>query len=237
MVSKYISPGMKLELKEMHKAGVAPEELKVYASKVYDILSEDRMEILMPMEQTKLILLPIDGEYEIFFSGKNAVYQCNGRIIDRYKSNNVYILVLEMTTNLRRHQRRDFYCFNCVLEMEDRQLEEEEITDVESWEDLLELGLPLKRSVIVDMSGGGLRFVSDHAYRIGCHVYCRYHLITEQGVREYNLVGKVLKGKEIANRPGEYEHRVNFVNIKPSEQEEIIKYIFAEERKHRKHDV
>ncbi|MBQ8591464.1 MAG: flagellar brake protein [Lachnospiraceae bacterium] len=238
MVSKYILPGDKLELKEMHRAGKTSEaELKVYASKVYDILSEDRMEILMPMEQTKLILLPVDGEYEMFFYGKTGVYQCHGRIIDRYKSNNMYILVVEMITNLRKYQRRDFYRFSCALNMEDRELEEEEIANIDNREDLLAPGLPLKRSVIVDISGGGLRFVSKHAYKIGCHVYCKYHLMTEQGIKEYNLVGKVLKCQKLPNRPGEYEHRVKYVNIKPSEQEEIIKYIFAEDRKHRKHDV
>ena len=145
MISKYIMPGEKLELKEMHKAGVAPEEQKVYGSKVYDILSEDRMEILMPMEQTKLVLLPIDGEYELFFYGKTGVYQCHGRIIDRYKSNNMYILVVEMTTNLRRYQRREFYRFSCALNMEDRELEEEEFENAENVEELLEPRLPLQR--------------------------------------------------------------------------------------------
>ena len=237
MISKYIMPGEKLELKEMHKAGVAPEEQKVYGSKVYDILSEDRMEILMPMEQTKLVLLPIDGEYELFFYGKTGVYQCHGRIIDRYKSNNMYILVVEMTTNLRRYQRREFYRFSCALNMEDRELEEEEFENAENVEELLEPRLPLQRSVIVDISGGGLRFISKHAYNAGCHIHCRYHLVTEQGIKEYNLVGKILKCQKLENRPGEYEHRVQYVNIKPTEQEEIIKYIFAEERKHRKHDI
>lgn len=43
------------------------EKNKVYASQVLDIISDDRIEISMPMEKTKLILLPIDVEYDLYF--------------------------------------------------------------------------------------------------------------------------------------------------------------------------
>lgn len=238
MISKYVLPGDKLELKEIRRTmAPADKEQKTYISKVYDILSEDRMEILMPMEQAKLILLPVDGEYELFFYTKTGLYQCNARIVDRYKSNNVYILAVEMTTNLRKYQRREFYRFSCALDMEDRPLEEDEVADVSDKREIPEHTLPLKRSIIVDISGGGLRFVSDHAYENGSLVYCRYKLMTDKGVKEYNLVGKVLKSKELENRKGEYEHRVQYVNIRPEEQEEIIKYIFSEERKSRQKGI
>lgn len=238
MVSKYILPGDKLEIKEIKRTGSQQEARpKAYVSKVYDILSEDRMEILMPMVQAKLILLPVDGEYEMVFYTKAGLYQCNARIVDRYKSNNVYILVVEMLTNLRKYQRREFYRFSCALDMQDRQLEEEEINTVEEKTEVPSKALPLKHSIIVDISGGGLRFVSDHAYDIGCLIYCKYNLMTDKGEKEYNLVGKVLKCKELENRKGEYEHRVQYVNIEPEEQEEIIKYIFLEERKNRKNGI
>lgn len=235
MLSKFITAGCKLELQAVNRVnGEDKEEAKkVYTSKVYDIISEDRMEIAMPMEQTKLILLPVDGEYDIIFYGNNNnLYQCFARIIDRYKSNNSYILVVEMTSNLRKIQRREYYRFSCALEMCARPLMEEEVKAVEQKEAyFLTPGLPLKRSVIVDISGGGLRFMSDQQYEPGSLIYCTYHLVSEKENTECEIVGKILGAREIENKKGTYEHRVQYVNMGADEREKIIKYIFEEERK------
>ena len=61
MLTKLIEPGCKVEMQLINRKLTAAEEKKVYISKVFDVLSEDRMEILMPMEKTRLILLPVDG--------------------------------------------------------------------------------------------------------------------------------------------------------------------------------
>ncbi len=119
MLSKFIAAGDKIELQAVDKGRGSVGEIsqKIYYSNVHDILSEDSLEIVMPMEQTKLILLPVDSEYDMVFYGASGLYQCFARIIDRYKSNNVYILVVELTSNLRRYQRREYYRFSCALEM------------------------------------------------------------------------------------------------------------------------
>ncbi len=62
-------------------------------------------------------------------------------------------------------------------------------------------------------------------------ILCKYHLWIENESKEYSLVGKVLSSKEIENRPGIFEHRVQYVNMEAGNREEIIKYIFDEERK------
>ncbi len=236
MLSKFIKPGCKLELQAIERVMIEnPEAAKrVYISQVYDVLSEDRMEITMPMEKTKLILLPVDGEYDAFFYSGEHVYQCSLRIIDRYKSNNVYILVVEMISNLRKYQRREFYRFSCALEMCARPLVEEEIKAIEQNEGTyLTPGLPLKRSVIVDISGGGLRFMSEQRYEPGSLIYCTYHLQVKGQTKACEIVGKILAAKEIENKKGTYEHRVQYINMDVDDREDIIKYIFEEERKSR----
>lgn len=239
MISKYVEPGDKLELVIVDHMPGASEEMtkRVYTSKVNDILSEDQLEILMPMEKTKLILLPVDTEYDMSIYTSNGLYQCFVRVVDRYKSDNMYLLVVELTSNLRKNQRREYYRFSCALEMCSRNLEAEEIQAIENKSPYeLVPGLPLKRSVIVDISGGGLRFVSNQKYEPDSLIYCSYHLIVD-GVRKlYEVVGKVLGSKEIENRKGVYEHRVQYINISEGVREQIIKYIFQEERKNMKKD-
>lgn len=229
---------MKLELQIVSREnGVGDNvEKKIYESKVYDVISDDRLEITMPMEKTKLILLPVDSEYDVYFYAESGLLQCFCRIIDRYKSNNVYILVLELNSNLRKYQRREFYRFSCALEMDTRPLQEEEIAAVDRNKNFLVPGLPLKRSIIVDISGGGLRFVSNQKYEVGSMIYCSYTLYIGKEKKEYHIVGRVLRNRELENRPGDYEHRVQYVNLDTIEREEIIKFIFDEERKNRKRE-
>lgn len=240
MLTKLISAGDKVELQAVEKLReeAAQENKKVYYSKVYDILSPDRLEVVMPMEKTKLILLPVDSIYDLAFYKEGGVYQCFARIIDRYKSNNVYILVLELTSNLRKYQRREFYRFSCALDMCDRPLVEEEMKAIEQNDAFyLTPGLPLKRSVIVDISGGGLRFVADRQYEEGSLIYCNYELLLDGEDKEYSIVGKVLSTKPADNKKGLFEHRVQYIDLEVEQREEIIRYIFQEERKNRKKEA
>ena len=120
MLSRFVEEGSKIELRALQRGleeKGAESTAKVYQSRVLQILSEDTLEISMPMEQTRLILLPVDSEYDMIFFEENSLYQCFARIIDRYKSNNVYVLVMELTSNLRKYQRREYYRFSCALDM------------------------------------------------------------------------------------------------------------------------
>ena len=237
MLSQFVSVGNKIELQPIDRVEDNGDGTgkKVYFSKVYDILSEDTMEILMPMEQTKLILLPVDSEYDLIIYQESGLYQCLARVIDRYKSNNVFILVVELVSNLRKYQRREYYRFSCALEMCARNLEEEELEAVENkLPYTLTPGLPLKQSIIVDISGGGLRFLSSQRYEPENMLYITYNLLKGAEKKQYEIIGKVLSAKELENRKGTYEHRVQYYDMNSKVREEIIKYIFEEERKNRR---
>ena len=238
MLSKYVMPGNKVEIQAVERVKFADENEKkrVYVSQVNDILSEERLEILMPMEKSKLILLPVNAEYDLYFYTPTGLYQCFVNVIDRYKSENQFILLLELTSNLRKFQRREYYRLGCALEMNARPLEKEEVNAVENNSTFLVPGLPLKRSVIVDISGGGIRFVGSYCYEPESLVYCKYSLVIDGNSKEYTLVSKVLTVRELDDRPGYYEHRAQYINIDTVEREEIIRFIFEEERKHRKRE-
>ncbi|MDD3205317.1 MAG: flagellar brake domain-containing protein [Lachnospiraceae bacterium] len=235
MLSKYIIPGERIEMyavdRKLESNPVSNK--KAYVSKVFDILSEDRLEITMPLEKTKLILLPVGEEYDMYFYTKKGLYQCFAKVTDRYKSNNVYILVLELVSNLRKFQRREYYRFGCAIDTRVRALEKEEIDALEKNEEYIIPDIPMQEGIIVDISGGGIRFITDNLYEAGTMVYCKYQLQMTQGLKEYKMTGRILNNREVDNRPGEYEHRLQYVNFKEAEREEIIRYIFEEERKHR----
>ncbi len=240
MLSKYILPGNRIEMQAVERVKLADEgeRKKVYLSQVRDILSEEQLEIFMPMEKTKMILLPVNTEYDMYFYTPQGLYQCFANVIDRYKDDNQYVLLMELTSNLRKFQRREYYRLSCALEMNSRPLEKEEKDAMDRKAGAyLVPGLPLKRSVVVDISGGGIRFLSSYSYEPDSLLYCKYNLVIDGVSKEYTLITKVLTSRELEDRPGVFEHRAQYVDIDTYDREEIIRFIFEEERKHRKREM
>ncbi len=236
ILSKYVIPGSRVDIREIRKKkGKEDEnETRIYQSHVYDVLSEDRIEVVMPMEKTKIILLSIGSEFDLFFYLTDSIYRCRAKVVDRDKKNSTYLLTMDLISNLRRDQRREYFRFSCALEMNSRVLEEDELKALEKnemKEEFIARRLPLKKSVIVDISGGGMRFVADFKYELGSVLFCKYQLDTEKGTKVYEMFGKVLSIKEVENRNGVFEHRVQYINIDKEVREEIIRFIFGEERK------
>lgn len=240
MLSKYVLPGNRVEIQAVERVRPADdnERKKVYTTQVRDILSEDQLEVFMPMEKTKMILLPVNTEFDLYFYTQTGLFQCFATIIDRYKDGNQYVLLMELSSNLRKFQRREYYRLSCALEMNSRPLEKEEKDAMDKKSDLyLVPGLPLKRSVVVDISGGGIRFISSYSYEPDSLIYCKYNLVIEGVAKEYTLISKVLTSRELDDRPGVFEHRAQYVDIDTYDREEIIRFIFEEERKHRKREM
>lgn len=234
MLTDVVRPGEKIDIQAVERAilGNASNK-KVYTSKIYDILDEEHIEILMPMDGSKLILLPVDGEYQFCFYTQKGLYQCFVRIAERYKDNNVYILLCEVTSKLAKHQRREYYRYGCILPLRTRDLMDEEIKMVENKDYHMQQGLPLTASTILDMSGGGLRFKSPVAYKVGDQIATCFTLSMHGKEKEYELVGEVLACKEQETAKGTFEHRLKFTYIENKDREEVIRYIFEEERKKR----
>jgi c-di-GMP-binding flagellar brake protein YcgR len=240
MLSKFVTLGDKLELETVgqhqEEQDQAVRARKLYKSQVYDIVSEDQIKIAMPMEQGKVILLPVDGEYNLCFYTKTGLYQCLARVLDRYKSNNIFILLMELTTDIRKYQRREYYRLNCVLDMRCRRLSEDELPKIMEKVQFIDTDITLNNGIIVDISGGGARFISAEQYPVETLILFILNLYVNGEIMEYKLVGQVLLTEELANRQGEYEHRIQFTNIMNDDREGIIRYIFEEERKNRRRE-
>ncbi len=241
MLTDYVIPGDKLELTELKsKERVTADgvvERKTYATRIYDVVSDDEIKVNMPMENGHLVLLPVDGEYDICFYTKNGLYQCYCRVLDRYKASNIYILTLELTSALRKFQRREYYRLNCVLNMKCREVGEEEYKQVTQMEDVqfVNTDLTLQDGIIVDISGGGARFISDVQYENDTKILFKFSLASPgHEPREYEIIGKLLRSEKIEGRDHSWQNHVQFINMDMKERESIIRYIFEEERRLRK---
>ncbi|MCR5746203.1 MAG: flagellar brake protein [Lachnospiraceae bacterium] len=239
MLSKYVKIGDRLDVETVHRATRADTGLKrQYRSQVYDIVSDEEGKIAMPLEQGKMVLLPIDAEYNLCFYTKTGLYQCLARVVERTKSDNVYALLMELTTDLSKYQRREYYRLNCVLEMKVSNISENSDGTEQGDEkvEIIDTDITFDNGVMVDISGGGARFISRTQYPIGSQVLFKFSLFVSGKLNDYELNGRVLYSEPLKNNPGAYEHRMQFIHIRKDDRESIIRYIFEEERKIRRRE-
>ncbi len=234
MISKYVQVGNKIDIESIKKTTEESGEIirKTYRSELYDIESEDIIKIAMPMEQSKIVLLPVDAEYSLCFYTPNGLYQCLARVVERYKSNNLFVLSMELETDLQKYQRREYYRLNTVLDMKSKAIDENEKSSLAQVQ-FIDTDLTFDNGTMVDISGGGARFISKVKYTEGSLIRFVFSLFVNGLVTEYKLVGKVLKSSPIENMEDQFENRIQFVNMLNDDREAIIKYIFEEERKQR----
>lgn len=239
LLSKYIAPGSRIELEAIDR--VLQEDgsykRKKFDSKVVDVIDDETLEILMPMEQTKLVLLPVNGEYDIHFFTTKGLFQCLARVVNRYKNGNLYLLEIELVSNLQKYQRREFYRYSCTLPLKFRLTTHLEETNLENKKSTaFDEELPMIDATIVDISGGGMRFVSSESVEVNDVVYTIYTL---SNGRTFKHAAKILAVKKLESDPKniKFEHRCQFINILNGERESIIRYIFEEERNKRKKEL
>ncbi|MCR5251179.1 MAG: PilZ domain-containing protein [Lachnospiraceae bacterium] len=228
-----VRPGDRVDIESVKADELPEDERKYFITKVFDVSEDGQVEIIMPTEKTKLIVLSVGMVYELFFYAGKGIYACTAEVVSRRNDTGVAIAVLSLTSELRRHQRREYYRYSCVIGMTSAELTKEEATLYEQGGTVYFMEEPAEKGVIVDLSGGGIRFVTGAGYREGSLVRCRFMLELKGQMRKYDLVVRILSVESVVNNPSNSELRGQFLRIENGEREEIIRFIFDEERKGR----
>ncbi len=238
MLSDYIKPGDRVELSsaEFKSKQAAPDKRsgRIYYSKVFDIRSDDEIEIVIPMEGGRLTPLTRNSRYDIWIYDAKGLYHGTA-IASEYlkKKDSVAVLLLELTNGLKKLQRREYYRFSCLLGMKCRKLTaEEEEQFSEGIIELLDTDMTLEDGIIVDISGGGARCLLSGEYNTSDLIQFEFKLpIDPTDPKEYSLIGRVVTSNPAEGRKDKNEVRIEFLNIRSRDREGIVKYIFEEERR------
>lgn len=244
MVSKIIGIGNRVEFTKVEgtRGGKADEKnvlkKKVYVSKVCDIIDDTRIKVAMPIEGGHIVAVSLNTKLDACFYTAKGLYHGRVLVVERMKEDNIYMMVVELQYELEKFQRRQYYRLSCTMDLQFRIMEDEEIENFyknKKLPDERELKL-LHDGVALDFSGGGVRFVADEKYNKDDLLLVRLVISYESTHKVYVLVGKVIATSEAKNGRKKYESRVEFLDVSRKVREEIIKYIFFEERKQRKTD-
>ena len=174
MIEKYFNLGEKIEL---HSKANADGKKKMYVSQVNRILSEDKIEILMPIVQSKIVLLPQNAKYMMVIYTDNGLFDCMIKVVDRYKNGDLYVHAIQLESAIKKYQRREFYRCDCSIPVLTRKLEDIE-TETLIWNEHIRG----KEGTALDISGGGMRFLTEQDYDVGEYIVCALKLTDRKSV-------------------------------------------------------
>lgn len=230
-----ISIGNKVEIIESSavRNGITDEKVNPpLVSQVYNVIDDDHLQIEMPFRGTKIVLLEPVIRYQICIYTPHGLFKCNVQVTDRFKQENRYIANIELKSSLKRVQRREYFRLEKLFEIEYRKLTEEE-TEMTNVDEILkseDLMSEYKPAIAVDLSGGGTRLVMNEKFEIGQMLMISFKLAEGKTI---NFVASTVSSTPMKTDTSQYENRVKFIKLRESQREELIRYIFEEERKMR----
>lgn len=248
MFREVLKLGDKIDVKHVDKFGVPYQNARTYASQLIDTIDNDIIHIATPIVNSTPIILNVGEHYNLCFYTVQGLYQCNCMVLKNQRENNIIVAVIRITSNLEKLQRRQYFRLECVLKTDYHVFtqEEEMITKKVAMDDfssneersecrkkLAQFGLDWIPGAIHDISGGGVRFTSEVMHNSGDKIKIRLDLDMASGTKNLVVGANVLSSSKIYNKTGVYEHRVEFSDILKRDREDIIKYIFEQERKRR----
>lgn len=239
-MSNIINIGNKVDLRTVKHKQVSNQiekEFRTYKSKILDLIDDNTIKLAMPIEGGNIVLLPIDGIFEIFFYTTNGgLYQSKGKVIERLKENNIFVINFELTEPIKKNQRREYFRYHCTIDLKYALITETERDMVmqEAIEEARGEKIKWDEGFIVDISGGGIRFTSGDHFKKNSYAFVSFKLMINHRMKQFNTIVRVISSEKILNRNGQYENRAEYVSMERDEIEEIVRYIFEEERKSRK---
>lgn len=225
-----------------------------YYSRVVEIMDSNRIKVAMPIVNGKYVVLDSLKQYRMEFITRKGIFACDARIVRRFKEKLNFFVVFELMSELEKLQRREYYRLDCIFDIRFRRAMDGNIMQKGEDEDLEvahdsnnetenenevklvyhKKKVPWHTAIVTNISGGGVRFNSREALNKGEHVLLKMHLKFDNEEGDYEIPAKVIHSGEIPNRPELFEARVQFTDISMQDREDIIRFVFDEERRIRR---
>lgn len=254
MANEVIQIGNKIEMRAVAKRTLTEEisDPDIYVSQFQHWADINAAVISVPTFKGHLVPLRVDDVYELRFFTRSGLYRCRGKITKRTKtSENIAVAEVKFISALEKYQRRQYYRMNCIIPMTysvltdvQRELYKEKkrcltLEQKLAIEKKLEnQEMVFQKATVLDISGGGMRFNSNVQQESGDIMLLQPALPETIRKKIPFLFGRIISSRRIPNKePVTFDNRVEFVEISSAEQEQIITYIFKEERGKRKREA
>lgn len=215
-----LSVGNKVEISLSRSADEKSVD-KAYVSVIEDIFENNQILMYVPISYGSLVRLDTGKTYSMLFITDKGMFKFDANIIKYINEGLFNFMLVELISEGEKVQRREFFRYRCRIPFKF-----EKMSDEPAGEDI-DKDLILSYGIIEDMGGGGIRFVSNEELNEQEKVKCLIVL----GESYVICIGKVLDKEKSLNPAYKNQYRVEFLNMKASDKDIIVKYIFSEQRK------
>jgi c-di-GMP-binding flagellar brake protein YcgR len=184
-------------------------------------------------------IVPAANGWNAWTSTMNfSVVKAEGTVTERFKKDNFYLMKSEITGDIVKFQRREFYRMECsipllFLSLEDDEGEAEKMAEVkEMIKDTTRPVAVRGLGTVLDISGGGMKIITEKDLEDINYLFLHFEVLLNNKKTNLEVVAHIL-GKEYNPDNKKYLYRMKFLFKDTKIQERIIRYIFEEERRNR----
>lgn len=218
--------GTKLELEIVNGDGVKLDHNLV--SEFEWSTGETTAMIAAPIFEGNIYPIRMGMVMNIYFLKKSndltELYRFKARVTGRGTSENIALLNIVTESGFEKVQRREFFRLECSLAINFRV--------VDTFNDSVNEEFKFNKSITSNISGGGLCLLLEDKLERGMIVECRINTAPNKVLKLYGKV--VICEKRETEGKYKYKAGINYTKIEYRDREDIVKYIFREQRKLRK---
>lgn len=248
---KKLTIGDKVSLTKLTENVLPEDNNEMYASKLTEIKSDESIVITLPIYKNRIINLEQDGIYMITFFTKNSILRAKGKVVQKYIDKSIRVAEIYLLTELKHHQRRNYYRLACIIEAMYRVIspmeemlqkrissntnQNDEISNMcrESLSQLQNYNLS---ATITDLSGGGIRFHSENKHEVKEKFKFKF-IISEDNRKSFMEMNvRIIAASKFNVNTNNYEYRAIFDDITNETREKIVRYVFEVQRSKRRQD-
>ena len=207
--------GCKLELELYDNDG--EHNVPLLVSQFESDSPDGTLNILAPIHEGRIYPIRRGTKMDIIYEKNGELFKFSAETVERKISGNIYLLAVKPLSEEERLQRRTFFRFSTILDVQYRMFRELEEEDRGTF----------KKTITRDISGGGLCLLTNEKPHYGWYI---------EGVlniqRDIPFIGRIVRVINVHDKGKfNYEVGVEFVEIKNPDREKIIGFIFDSQRK------
>ncbi len=239
-VREQLQPGAKVDMRPVQSISRdgRVDDGNHFVSGIFDIEEDGTLELDMPMRAGKAVLIPMGLRYELIFTLDRKLLKADAKITKRIRRGGFSLILAELLTPVEKFQRREYYRLDVMLPISFITLDEragtlERMADIRQILEDRKDELLVGDGTILNISGGGIRFITDAPIEDVPYLFIRFAIDTGGESRVMALIGHVV-GSGLTEDKKHQAYRLQILYKDSRCQEWIIRYIFEQERMIRK---
>ncbi|MGI6779013.1 MAG: flagellar brake protein [Acetivibrionales bacterium] len=225
--------GTRLEIELLNHLG--DKKGPAYVSQLLRIVDQENIIIASPIHKSVVIPVHAGTRVRVFaLHETHGLLSFNATAKSSHKKDNLSLLLLNITSDLIKIQRRDFYRLQCCIDVDYYILDNENENHGNHSEGNNSESKEYKKAIAKNISASGICIVVEEKIPKDSLL----HLSICLGNTLIKSTCKVIRSTLIENTRGnKYELGLSFVKMSRHSQEILIKYIFDQQRELLKKDL